>query len=64
MQMKYTKFPNVKLNYIINIIFNHEKKPSRLKFVVMNIMMIQGTEVMMLARNILEVCTELFSAVL
>lgn len=54
----------MKLNYFINTISNHEKKQSRLKFDVMNIMMIQGTEVMKLDRNILKVCTELFSAVL
>lgn len=64
MQMKYIKSPNVKLNYFINTISNHEKKQSRLKFDVINIMMIQGTEVMKLDRNILKVCTELFSAVL
>lgn len=62
--MKYIKFPNAKLNYFINTISNYEKKLSRLKFVVMYHHNIQGTEVMMLARNILKVCTELFSAVL
>lgn len=54
MQMKEnanSKFPNLKLNYFMNIHSYHGKKLSRLKFVVMNIMMIQRTEVMTLAIN-------------